>query len=252
MSIAVATLRIAALVLALLLPAGLAGAQTGNDWFKDPTTGCRLYYPGADASLVVRWSGGCAGGLANGTGAFEFLSKGQSVAKGEATFVAGKREGRAFVVKKDGMRLEAEYRGGDAVGKAVEIWPGGDRYIGEYANGEKNGYGVYTWADGKRYEGQWANDNRNGKGIFTSPNGDRYEGEWKNSKRDGRGTYIWGDGDRYDGDYKEGRPHGQGVFRGHRDGDGKPFVWAGEWRNGCFNNGRDKVNINATKQECGF
>lgn len=225
-------LRAAVLALLLIVPAGAAWSQPTVDWFKDPQTGCRLYYPGADASLTVRWSGGCANGLANGRGAFEFLSQGQSAAKGEGTFVAGKREGRAFVVKKDGMRLEAEYRDGEAVGKAVEIWPGGDRYIGEYANGAKNGYGIYTWVDGKRYEGQWAHDQRNGKGIFTSPSGDRYEGEWKNDKRDGRGTYIWGDGDRYDGDYREGRPHGQGAFRGRRGGDGAPFVWAGEWRNG--------------------
>lgn len=237
--------------LALALWSGLAEAQTGPDWFSDSKTGCRLYYPGAHASLTLRWSGGCANGLAEGAGAFELLFKGDSLAKGEGTFKAGKREGRAFVVKKDGMRLEAEYRDGEGVGKAVEIWPSGDRYVGDYANGEKSGFGVYTWANGNRYEGQWANDSQNGKGLLTGSNGDRYEGEWKNGEREGRGVYTWADKQRYEGDWVNGRPNGMGSFRGQAT-DGTVAVWTGEWRDGCYSaNGRTAAVLR-TRAECGF
>lgn len=156
---------------------------------RDEMSGCLVWKPSLQSNDVVKWTGNCAGPLAEGLGRAEWFVDGKAVLTYEGTFKGGMLQG---------------------VGRMLAA--GGDTYEGEYKDGQRHGTGTYVASSGERYTGQWRENKRDGTGALTYVNGDRYEGEFKSNKRDGTGNFVAADGDRYVGEYRDDRREGRGVL----------------------------------------
>jgi len=104
-------------------------------------------------------------------------------------------------------------------------------------DGTATGEGVLEWKDYARYIGSMKNGREDGPGKMVNAYGESYEGGHKDGEHDGQGTYVWSDGARYQGGYKNGYANGTGVFTFRNE------TYSGEWKNGCFNDGKKKYRI---------
>jgi hypothetical protein len=100
------------------------------------------------------------------------------------------------------------------------------------------GEGVLEWKNIERYTGTMKNGRKDGHGKLVNRWGDTYEGGYKAGVFDGKGTYVWSDTARYEGEYLNGYPNGSGVYTFRNE------VHRGEWKNGCFNDGKETFRIN--------
>lgn len=103
---------------------------------------------------------------------------------------------------------------GPAEGEGVLEWVGQERFTGTLQQGRKTGKGRLVYADGGHVEATWIDGRINGQGMVVWADGSRYEGEWKDSVPDGYGTYTY-----YDEKY------------------------VGQWKNGCFDDGKTRYAI---------
>lgn len=189
--------------------------------------GCHVWDFHFHSDQTARWSGRCAGGIAEGRGTL-------SVSAGS---------------EHDAWEGTGTISGGKLNGRWVEEWSSGARSDAEYRDGKVHGHGIIVWSEGDRYEGEWRNSRHHGRGTFTYVNGDRYEGEWQDGSRHGRGTYVFTSGSRYEGEWRDGKAHGYGTVTwsdGRRE--------QGTWRNGCVEarDGGDWMALGASAAECGF
>ncbi len=74
--------------------------------------------------------------------------------------------------------------------------------------------------------------------------GTRYEGTMRDGKEDGRGTLTYPNGNHYDGEWRDGKPNGQGQFVT------SSVTLAGEWKDGCFNDGSRRAWVNVDSASC--
>ncbi len=146
-----AGLALALSALAALPPAARA-AETGA-WILDTGGGCKVWNPHPQPNETVRWTGACAGGMAQGRGAAQWF-----------------RSNLPFETD------EGEWREGRQIGYGTQVWPTG-RYDGELADGEPSGHGVLI-VQGSRYEGELRNGKPNGVGSLVNFNG-TFRGVWK-------------------------------------------------------------------------
>jgi hypothetical protein len=192
-------------------------------WIADPSSGCKVWDLVPEPNEAIKWSGGCAGGLANGSGVLQW-------------FIDGKPVDHA----------EGEWRDGKRNGHGVYTTAKGNRYDGEWRDDMQNGFGVLTLVSGNRYAGEWRDGMKNGHGVYTWASGDRYDGEWRDDKRTGHGVYTRADGSRYDGEWRDGKPNGFGTF--YFNGN----VFHGDWTNGCLRQGAQEVAIGVSQADCQF
>ena len=155
-------LGVAFVILLLVLP---AMAQTPG-WLIDYRSGCLIWTRAKAALDSVTWSGDCVNGLASGTGAIGYLSRGNGIWWGEGTFIQGVREGRGWLANLDGDKIEGDFRAGEIDGHAVFTSSDGTRFEGEYRGNKRHGEGTMTFGD-NTYVGEWRNDRPDGKGTFT-------------------------------------------------------------------------------------
>ncbi len=157
-----------------------AQAQIGG-FVRDPARGCQLWMNAFEPeTLAARWTGPCTGGLASGRGTFTLQRKGELEVTGEGEFVAGRLQGRGFLVYADGPRVEGEFRDGSLNGRGIETARDGERHEGEWKDGQPNGYGVHTWPGGARFEGDWKDGEPYGPGVDQS-HGKTVKANWTGS-----------------------------------------------------------------------
>ncbi len=130
-----------------------AAPAYAGEWIADAKSSCQVWDPNPQLDESVAWSGGCANGHADGSGAIKWL-KGNDVIETD----------------------EGEWRDGRQAGKGIQNWPMG-RYEGELADGLPNGEGVLTFQK-YRYEGQFRDGKPNGIGTLTTGN-QSVQGTWK-------------------------------------------------------------------------
>jgi hypothetical protein len=104
-------------------------------------------------------------------------------------------------------------------------------------DGTATGMGVLEWKDVERYIGPMQAGRKEGQGKKVNAWGETYAGGFKYGEHDGHGTYVWSDGSRYDGNYTDGYANGLGTFTERGE------VYSGEWKNGCFDDGKKKYRI---------
>ena len=163
----------------------MAGAATNEDsrWARDPDSGCVLF----DASLrpgdIVRWSGACAHGRADGMGTARFSNDGAEFENFTGSFKNGVAEdGDVKVSWGEGWSYDGAMVSGHFEGQGVLINDKKDRFEGDWKDGKLNGDGTVSHADGSRYDGEWENDLPNGEGILIRADGSKLKGVFQDGK----------------------------------------------------------------------
>ena len=208
------------ILVALSFPAFAASPQ----WIADPRSGCKVWNENPQPNESISWTGGCRGGLALGRGILQWFKNGKA-----------------------DERFDADFRDGRMDGHCIYSDPSGDRFDGECRNGRRSGHGVYIFANRNRYDGEFRDDKKDGHGVYAFANGSRYDGYYRNDLRDGHGVFTEPDGTRYDGEWRSGLPNGTGTIT---SADGQTY--SGNWSSGCFSQGRMRITMGVTKEQCGF
>ncbi len=117
---------------------------------------------------------------------------------------------------------------------------------GPCQNGFAAGQGRLQWIKGgapyERDEGVWRGGRQSGEGSQTWPGG-RYEGQLADGMPHGRGVLNFGDA-RYEGTFLNGKPSGSGLLKNAFG------VFDGQWRDGCFNDGKRRASIGVPVTAC--
>jgi hypothetical protein len=157
----------------------------------------RLQSPPADGML--RWSGACKDGYAEGDGVLEWTS-GAGPVRLEGRLARGAVDGEAKL--KVGERFS---------------------YIGKLTGGMPDGEGYLKFAGGVQYEGGIRMMRREGQGLQIYPNGDVYQGDFHNDRIDGQGKLTYALGGMIEGAFHNGHPV-----------DGDRITYAGSGRTGTL------------------
>ena len=191
-----------------------AGKSAGAECWMAVTdqSGCYVWNPNLQPDETVSWTGGCAGGQAQGEGTVKWVwDSGKKSSESTGSLQHGKMHG-PWVVR----------------------FANGSVHEGPYVEGKRHGQWVERFADGGAAEGSWVEDKRHGQWILRYPNGDVWRGPFVNGKRHGdwiernadgtsrQGPYVEGikqgdwvehddDGTSRRGSYKEGEKNGQWV-----------------------------------------
>jgi len=130
-----------------------AQARPAGTLVADPKSGCKVWDPHPTGDEMVRWSGGCVDGMAQGAGTLQWLRDGRTIEKDEGKWNLGRQ-----------------------TGQGTQDWNSG-RYHGALVDGEPHGQGVMT-LQSARYEGSFRNGRPNGEGTVTNLEG-VFKGTWK-------------------------------------------------------------------------
>ena len=192
--------------------------------------------------LTEHWSGGCSGGIADGSGTLSMSSGSDHLAfEATGTYVKGKAHGHWTGRESDGSVWEGryvnhkqhghwEYRGGDGVWK------------GPYIDGRPHGPWVWRGADGSVYEGPYVDGSRHGRWVERLADGRVGGGAFVDGKQHGAWVINHDDGAVSRGTYVDGKRHGEWVERYENGRVSRgPYVEGerhGRWNNRDSNLGR--------------
>ena len=242
------------------LPPGIGAAETCDGkpggsacWMAlENRPGCYLWNSHLDVNETATWSGGCAGGLAEGTGEITWVwgndrvhvytstgqlqqgkRHGQWVTReadggvSEGPYVDGKRHGRWALREADGQVEEGPYVNGKRHGRWVRRFADGNMQEGPYVDGKLQGRWVVRLVNGDVKEGPVLDGKKYGRWIERYASGNVREGPYVDDKREGQWVIRYADGDVFEGPYANDKREGQWVIR-YADGD----VFEGPYANG--------------------
>ena len=224
--------------------AGLAGGEAkcegqaeGAECWKELAShpGCHVWDNHYYADQTVTWTGGCAGGLASGTGTLTWVRDGKEqkysgllrdgkehgrwvlrLADGgvqEGPYVDGKMHGRWVLRLADGGVQEGPFVDGKKHGRWVLRLADGGVQEGPYVDGKKHGPWVLRWSDGEVDQGPFVDGKKHGRWVERFADGTVQEGPYVDGKRHGRWVERFADGTVQEGPYVDGKRHGRWVFR---------------------------------------
>lgn len=257
-------------LIALLLLAAAASAQTSGRWLRNDVTGCNVWDSDPETGKTFSWAGNCASNIAEGPGVLQWYLNGSLSGRYVGQYMNGRMSGRGVFEYRNGDRYDGEFRDDRPNGSGTLTRASGYRYTGTFRDGQPlqveapqaagrkfDRYDLearegpttrveVTETDGSRYEGEVRNEERNGRGILAYANGDRYEGDFRDDRMSGWGVFMTKAGDVYEGEFDDDKPNGFGTYK---EADGT--IYAGLWTNGCFRQ-RDRVAaVMATEKQCG-
>ena len=224
------------------------GKEVGSScWMEiQNSAGCYTWNPNlASNDVTVRWSGECAGGLAQGTGSRIWSYTGSdgnpTSSSGTGELRNGKMNGHWTYRQADGDVGEGPYVDGKRNGHWTIRRSDGDVWEGPYVDGKRNGHWTIRRSDGSVSEGPYVDGKLHGRWTSRYADGTVFEGPFVDSKKNGRWT------ERHPTTNPEGNTLGEigGVLEGpyvdgHRNGhwtwrlaDG--YVWEGPYVDGKRN-----------------
>ena len=155
--------------------------------------GCYLFNAYLQVDETATWSGGCVGGLAEGTGELIWAF------------------GRGWW--EDGATYTGQLRRGRYHGHWVERNRYGDVYEGPYADGKEHGRWVLRYASGKVVEGDYVDGKAHGRAVIRHTDGTVMEGPFENGLENGPWVIRYPNGDVWAGPYVDGNRHGLWIIR---------------------------------------
>jgi hypothetical protein len=169
-------------VLLLCLPRG-ANASDNTHWVSDPVSSCALFDAGLKPGDVVRWSGACQDGRAEGSGTATFSNNNVPFESFTGVFTGGAAvDGSVTVTWGHGWSYDGEMLHGRFDGEGILVNDSQDHFEGWWNGGKLDGMGSVIHQNGERYDGAWKNDQPNGHGILTRTDGRKLEGEFHDGK----------------------------------------------------------------------
>ena len=167
------------------------GQSEGAECWKELAShpGCHVWDDYYYADQTVAWTGGCADGLAEGSGTLKWV-RGDEESESMGVLLNGKREGHW-----------------------MERFATGTLSEGPYVEGKRHGHWVARFPDGGSSEGPYVDGNMTGHWVRRWPDGDVGEGSMVDGKQHGHWVYRYPDGEVHEGPYVDGKKHGQWVVR---------------------------------------
>ena len=258
-----------------------AGMEVGSScWMEiENNPGCYIWNSYLGRDQTVTWTGGCAGGLANGAGSRTWSYTGDdgepTSESGTGELRDGKANGRWTLRFASGNVFEGPYVDGKANGRWTLRFASGNVSEGPFVDGERHGRWTLRFADGTVSEGPFEDGKRHGHWTLRFADGGVEEGPFEDGKRHGHWTLRFADGGVEEGPYVDGEKNGHWTLRypsgdvregpyvdGKRNGhwttrfangtvtegpyvdDGKHGRWTWRWADGrvmydCYSNGDD-------------
>ena len=165
------------------LCAGMAALAQAplQGYLADPDSGCKVWAQNPVPKQVVRWSGACVGGYAEGPGTVTLIIEGAEFQRLTVPRHLGKASGPGVADYANGAHMEGTWKDGVRHGHFVVTFRNGTRFETDYRNGAFSRRGTVAWPDGTRYEGEITEEPKpNGQGRAVNPTGQVYQGQWKN------------------------------------------------------------------------
>ncbi len=105
-----------------LLWAHQVQGQAAGDFITDSLGGCKIWAPGHGAADVVRWTGGCSNGLAEGKGTWYYYSGATPVMQYEGNMHRGQCSGQGKLQLPGGIVKEGHFSESDLDGEGTLIY----------------------------------------------------------------------------------------------------------------------------------
>lgn len=158
------------------------GAHCWKELASHP--GCYFWDDNNIPEAPRTWTGGCSGGLADGSGKLEFEST-PGPFDSEGLMRNGKREG--LWVDDDGGWYSAKgpYVDGEKNGGWLERFANGAVQEGSYVDGERHGHWVMRLSTGSVHQGPYVNGKRRGHWVRRQKSGTIIEGPYVDDKMHG-------------------------------------------------------------------
>ena len=212
------------------LPPGIGAAETCDGkpggsacWMAlENRPRCYLWNSHLDVNETATWSGGCAGGLAEGTGEITWVwgNDREHVSTGAGQLQQGKYHGKWVSRPVNGDVYEGSYVDHKRHGRWVLRFANGTVEEGPYVDDKRHGRWVLRFADGTVEEGPFVNGKRHGQWVKRGADGTVGEGPYEDGKREGQWVWRYANGIVFNGPYVDGKQEGQWV---QRYADGKVF-----------------------------
>lgn len=133
--------------------------------------GCHVWNVSLQAgAATATWSGGCAGGRAQGTGTLTWSWDGKQ-STGTGRLVDGKRHGNWVELNEHGTASEGRYLGGEEHGGWTIRSADGSVQEGSYRNGKRHGHWTIREGNLVVLEGSYIDGNEDGDWIARSADG---------------------------------------------------------------------------------
>ena len=186
------------------------GAECWKELASHP--GCHVWDNHYYADQTVTWTGGCAGGLASGTGNLKWV-RDDDETEHTGMLREGKHHGLWVLRNADGDVYEGPYMDGKKNGQWVERFANGNVGEGPYVDGKEHGHWVLRTAEGHVLEGSLVDGEKNGHWVERLANGYVYVGPYMNGQRHGQWVLRNANGAVNEGRFVDDKQHGRWVVR---------------------------------------
>ena len=186
------------------------GAECWKQLASHPS--CHVWDDHYYANQTVTWTGGCAGGLASGTGNLKWV-RGDDENEHTGMLREGKHHGQWVLRFANGNVAKGPYVDGKHHGQWTLRFANGNVLEGPYVDGKMHGRWVFRLADGGIQEGPYVDGKKHGQWVERFANGNVLEGPYVEGKHHGQWVERFANGNVLEGLYMEGKKHGQWVFR---------------------------------------
>lgn len=126
-------------------------------WIQDSISGCKVLNPFPTDGEIIKYTGSCKSGFADGKGKVEWFKDGELSGVSVATWSKGLESGHAIHTWANGS-FEGNYVNGMRQGPAKVLLNDGSKFVGEYRDGKRYGHGLIVRTDGTRLEGEYFQD----------------------------------------------------------------------------------------------
>ena len=129
-----------------------AGQPKGTSCWMEVTghPDCHVWNPNLQPDETVTWTGGCAGGRAQGEGTLKWVwDGGKKTSESTGSLTEGKGHGQWVVRQANGVVAEGPYVEGKQHGQWVVRYADGTVWEGPYVEGKQHGQWVTRYADGR-------------------------------------------------------------------------------------------------------
>ena len=165
-----------------------AGQSKGTSCWMEVTghPDCYVWNPNLQPDETVTWTGGCAGGRAQGEGTLRWVwHDGKETSESTGDLKDGKQHGRWVIRDQDGNIQEGPFVDGEQQGQWVLRFAEGDVEEGPYVDGKRQGQWVVRLVDGNVAKGPYVDGKAHGRWVIHGPDGGVEYATFENGERVG-------------------------------------------------------------------
>ena len=193
-----------------------AGQPEGTECWMELTNRpkCFVWNSYLYTDEVVRWTGECSEGFAQGMGTLTKVWDNDKKTQKEIGYLQdGKKNGHWILHRANNDTEQGPYVDGEKNGHWILHRANNDIEQGPYVDGEKNGHWIFRLANGILTQGLYVDGEKNSHWIIRFADGTVKQGPYVNGKENGPWTIRFADGTVKQGPYVNGKENGPWTIR---------------------------------------